>query len=233
MREDHRKALLSNKQQILAFCLRHGLRCTASNWTGKHLRWLRSLELKTMLQEALDEYLITYCTLEDKLKRMDQRIEELAQLPRYKEKVKKLACFLGVRTHTALSVIVETSDFNRFAKAEKFASYLGLVPGECSSGEKQKRLSITKAGNSHVRRLLIQSAHSIAGGRVGYKSRILQKRQEGNSPEDIAYADRANERLRRKHYRMQAKGVKYKVGVTAIARELSCFMWGMMTGNIA
>jgi len=234
MREDHRKALLRVKQQTLAFCLRHGFRySTGSNRTIKHLDWLRSLKLKSMLQETLDEYLITYYTLSDKLNRMDQRIEELAQLPRYIEKVKKLTCFLGVRTHTALGVIVEISDFKRFAKAEKYASYLGLVPGEFSSGEKRKRLGITKAGNSHVRRLMIQSAQSIGGGRVGYKSKALKKRQCGNSAETIAYADRANERLRRKYYRMMSRGVKRNVIITAIARELSCFMWGMMTDHVA
>jgi transposase len=186
-----------------------------------------------MLRETLDEYLITYENLTDKLNRMDTRIEELASLPRYKEKVKKLTCFIGVKTQTALATIVEISDFNRFAKAEKYASYLGLVPGENSSGDKQIRLRITKAGNTHVRKLMVEAAHSYGRGHIGYKPKALKARQFGNTPETIAYADRANERLRRRYYKLISRGMKRNVAITAIARELSCFMWGLMTDNIA
>ena len=111
---------------------------------------------------------------------------------------------------------------------------MGLVPGEDSSGGKQNRLGITKAGNSHVRRLLVEAAQSYTRGTVGHKSADLKRRQSGNSPQVIAYADKANERLRRKFYRMTLKkGANRNVAATAIARELACFMWGMMTDNIA
>ena len=116
--------------------------------------------------------------------------------------MKKLTCLIGIKTYTALSVIVEIGDFKRFAKAEKLAAFLGLVPGEDSSGEKQKRKSITKAGNSHVRKLLVEAAQSYTRGTIGYKSMDLKRRQNGNTPQIIAYADKANERLRRKFYRM-------------------------------
>lgn len=233
MRGDHRKALVTLKHQVTSYTARLGLRCAATNWSDQHVAWLRKLRLEPMLQEALDEYLITYSNLQDKIERMDRRIEELAELPRYQKDVKKLMCFLGVRAHTALTVIVEISDFHRFARAEKFAAYLGLVPGEFSSGDKQKRLGITKAGNSHVRRLLIQSANSIGKGKIGYISKTLKARQRGNDPADIAYANRANERLRRKYYRLTARKTVTNVAKVAIARELACFIWGMMTGNIA
>ena len=81
---------------------------------------------------------------------MDKRIEELAGQNEYKEAVGKLSCFIGVKTHTALSVIVEVGDFKRFANAQNFASYLGIVPGEETSSDNQKRLGITKAGNRHL-----------------------------------------------------------------------------------
>ena len=148
--------------------------------------------------------------------------------------MKKLSCFLGVQTQTALSSIVEVGDFKRFSSAEKFASYLGLVPGEDSSGDGQTRLGITKAGNTHVRRLLVEAAQSYGRGQAGHKSKALKARQQGNPPEVIAYADKANERLRRKYYKMVlSQGKKANVAKTAVARELACFMWGMMTGNIA
>jgi transposase len=236
MRDSQKKALKAVKQQILALVLRQGYRYELGKnyWTGRHVAWLRSLDLGGLLQETLEEYLITYDYLTNKIERLDMRIEELAGTEHYQEKVKKLSCLIGVKTHTALSVIVEVGDFARFAKADKFAGYLGLVPGEDSSGAKQKRMGITKAGNSHVRRLLVESAQSYTRGAVGHKSAALKKRQAGNTPEVIAYADKANERLRRKFYRMVLKNKSQRnVAATAIARELACFMWGMMTDNAA
>ena len=138
MRDDHKLALKKIKQQILAFCLRHNYRYDGnSHWTAAHLRWLKSLQPEALYKEILDEYLLTYTTLSDKLERLDKRIEELASKDEYKEAVKKLCCFIGVKTHTALSVLVEVGDFNGFASAKNFASYLGLVPGENTSSESQ------------------------------------------------------------------------------------------------
>lgn len=235
MRDDHKLALKKVKQQILAFCLRHNYRFDGnSHWTAAHINWLKSLTPEALYKEILDEYLLTYTILSDKLERLDKRIEELAAKDEYKEAVGKLCCFIGVKTHTALSVIVEVGDFKRFASAEKFASYIGLVPGEDSSGDGQTRLGITKAGNRHVRMLLTEASQCYSRGQIGYKSKALKARQDGNTPQVIAYADKANERLRRRYYKMVlSKCKKHNVAKTAIARELACFMWGMMTNNIA
>ena len=235
MRDDHKLALKKVKQQILAFCLRHNYRFDGnSHWTAAHINWIKSLTPEALYKEILDEYLLTYTILSDKLERLDKRIEELAAKAEYKEAVKKLCCFIGVKTHTALSVIVEVGDFKRFASAEKFASYIGLVPGEASSGDGQTRLGITKAGNRHVRMLLTEASQCYSRGQIGYKSKALKARQDGNTPQVIAYADKANERLRRRYYKMVlSKCKKHNVAKTAIARELACFMWGMMTDNIA
>ncbi len=236
MRDNQKKALKIIKQQILALVLRQGYRFDLGKnyWTQKHVAWLRGLDMGGVTQETLDEYLITYEYLMDKIERLDMRIEELAGGERYQENVRKLSCLMGVKTHTALSVLVEIGDFNRFAKADKLAGYLGLVPGEDSSGSRQRNTGITKAGNSHVRRLLVEAAQSYTRGVAGHKSVALKKRQTGNLPEVIAYADKANERLRRKFYRMVLKNKSQRnVAVTAIARELACFMWGLMTDNVA
>ena len=235
MRDDHKLALKKVKQQILAFCLRHNYHYEGnSHWTAAHIKWLRTLEPEALYKEILDEYLLTYQTLSDKIERMDKRIEELAAQDEYSEAVKKLCCFIGVKTHTALSVLVEVGDFKRFASAKRFASYLGLVPGEDSSGDGQTRLGITKAGNRHVRLLLTEAAQCYSRGEIGYKSKSLKERQAGNTPEVIAYADKANERLRRRYYKMVlGKNKKANVAKTAIARELACFMWGMMNDRTA
>ena len=236
MRSDHKLALKKTKQQIMAFCLSYGLHYdgTKSNWTQAHITWLRTLKLDELDREILDEYLLTYEYLTEKIDRIDRRIEELSTDETYAERIKKLRCFIGIKTHSALSLIVETGDFNRFADAQHYAAYLGLNPGEHTSDAKRKGLGITKAGNRHLRTLLIEAAQCYARGHVGSKSRELLARQQGNAPGVIAYADKANERLRRKYYRMVLKcGKKANVAKTAVARELACFIWGMMTENIA
>jgi transposase len=232
MRNDHQLALKKVKQQINAFCLRLGKHYTSgrTKWSQAHLHWLRNMELPALHREILDEYLTTYETTSTRIQAFDQRIEELASRDRYHEPVKQLSCFIGIKTYTALSLLAETGDFTRFARAEHYSSYLGLTPSEKSSGETTRRGSITRAGNTQMRTLLVEAAHCMARGRIGYKSKVLRKRQEGNSPQVIAYADRANERLRRKYYHMIRHGKKHSVAIVAIARELACFIWGMMNG---
>ncbi|MGX8720697.1 MAG: transposase, partial [Eubacteriales bacterium] len=140
----------------------------------------------------------------------------------------------GLEARQSLALVVETGDFSRFKSADRFASYLGLVPGEHSSSDSVKRLGITKAGNKHLRKLLVEASQGICRGKVGVKSKALRKRQQGNSPEVIAYADKANKRLRRKYFKMVHDRYKQRnTAVTAVARELACFVWGMMTDRIA
>jgi len=234
MRNDAKETLKRTKQQLLAFCTRHGRQFTeGSKWTLKHLAWLRKQDFdNAILYETLQEYITLYFQAVDKLELFDKRIEEFAQLGRYEENVKKLSCFIGVKTYTALSTIVETGDFKRFPTAQQYAAYLGLVPGEDSSGDSVRRTGITKAGNSNIRKLLIESSQSYGRGVVGAKSKALKSRQFGNEPKVIAYADKANERLKRKFYKIQFRS-KRNIAVTAVAREMACFIWGMMTDNIA
>ena len=232
MRDDHKLALKKLKQQINAYVLRHGHQYTGTKWTIKHVTWLKKLDFDPIYRETLNEYLASYEEQEAKIERFDKRIEEIAAEARYQENAKKLGCLLGIRTHTALSLIVETGDFKRFAKGNTYAAFLGLAPGEHSSSKNVNRLGISKAGNAHLRWLLIESAKALCKGVVGYKSKALRARQSGQSAEVIAYADKANTRLRSKYYRMIRHGKKNNVAVAAVARELACFIWGMMTGNI-
>jgi len=236
MRDDEKGTLKKIKQRILSFCNRHGKQFTdgRSKWTIKHLSWLSKLDFgNEVLQEAFDEYLVIYHQADSKVKLFDKRIEALAHSGSYEESVKKLLCFIGIREHIALATIVETGDFNRFETAQQYASYLGLAPGESSSGDSRRVTGITKAGNSHVRKLLIEAAQSYSRGAIGAKPKALAKRQAGNDPKDIAYADKANERLKRKYHRLTRLSKDRNTAIAAIARELACFIWGMMTGNTA
>jgi len=233
MRDDHKLALKKVKQQINAFCLRHGHHYTGTKWTRKHISWLKKIELPALYRETVDEYLATYDEQTAKIERFDKRIEEISDQKEYQKKVKELGCLLGIKTHTALSLIVETGDFDRFSKGNTYAAYLGLAPGENSSGDHINRTGLSKAGNSHLRRLLIESARGICKGAIGHKSKELKSRQEGNKAEVIVYADRANTRLRSRYYKMIRHDKKKNVAVAAVARELACFVWGMMTNNIS
>ena len=117
MRNDHKLALKKIKQQINAFCIRHGFCYDGTKWTQAHLKWIKKLEITNRLyRETLDEYMASYEEQEAKIERFNKRIEEIASQTKYHEKVKRLECFLGIKTHTALSLIVETGDFERFAK---------------------------------------------------------------------------------------------------------------------
>jgi len=234
MRDDVQQNLKSIKQQIIALLTRNGRHYDGgSYWTGKHIKWINDIKFEEdILQETLSEYMIEYHHLCDRILSFDTRIEEISTKEVYVEKVKKLKCFLGIKTHTAISLIVETSDFNRFSKGNIYAAYLGLIPGDDSSGDNDNKLGITKAGNRHLRRLLIEAAQCYTRGQIGHISVDLRQRQALCSSETVAYANKANERLRRKYYRMIAKGKKYNVAKTAVARELACFVWGMMTDNI-
>ena len=233
MRDDAQAMVKQTKQQINALCLRHGKAFEGkSRWTPKHMQWLRGIKFENaIVQEAFSEYLVTLEHLTDKVDRLDKRIEKFARQEEYAEKVNKLVCFKGIRVHTAMSLIVETSDFQRFPTAQQYSAFLGLVPGEHSSSDSCHRLPITKAGNSHLQRLLIEAANGYSRVRLGRKCADLKQRQHGNSPDVIAYADKANDRLRRKYVRISTRS-KANVAKAAVTRELACFVWGMMNDKI-
>jgi transposase len=137
MRDNHKLALKRVKQEIIALCHRHGKQYTMqSHWTQSHLAWLKALHFHDpILQETFEELLIQYHQMTEKLEYYDRRILDLSGKEEYAEKVNKLICFNGIREHTALSVIVEIGDFNRFPTAEHFAAY----PGPCSRRTLQRR----------------------------------------------------------------------------------------------
>ncbi len=227
---DQRKV---TRQEISSFCLKYGHKYDGkTTWTDKHMEWLQKLELRPIARETLDEYLIHLDHIDEHIKRIEQRIEDFSTRVEYVEKVKRLKCFLGIKTMTALSCIVEIGDYSRFKKPTEFASFLGLVPGMHDSGDKGKRMPITKAGNSHLRKMLIESSGGICKGRIGYISKDLKKRQMGNDPKVIDYANKGNIRLRKRFYHLSYTGKNPNVAKTAVARELACFIWGMMTDNI-
>lgn len=234
MTNNFKKELKKVKQQILAYVLRLGYNYEGkSKWTIAHIKWLRDLEMGRIEKEILNEYLAQYDLLADKIERFTARIDEFYHTERYEENVSELRCFKGVDTLSAMTIQVETSDFNRFPNAKAYASFTGLTCGEQSSGDKQNRTSITKQGNSTLRTTLVECAQAIVKGSIyAPKSKRLKSRQKGQSVEVIAYADKAAERLKKRYDRLIQRNVPHNKAIVAVARELACFIWGMETGNI-
>ena len=234
MRDSHKKELKRIKQQIVAFCTGHGLFSpTKSNWTVAHLKWLKGLKFNDPVeQEIINEYLSSYTYLCDKIKAMDVRIEVLASEKQYCENVKKLRCIKGIETNVALTLLAEIGDFNRFSKPTDFAAYLGLIPGEQSSGDKVRGTGITKAGNSTLRQKLTEAAKGYWRGRIGMKSATFKKFEKELPKEVTEYALKANTRLQRKFFNMtHVKGKNMNVAASACAREMACFVWGLITNH--
>ena len=220
------------KQQTMAYCHRFGFIFASTYWTNKHFEWFKGLQFdEPLAREILDDYLLDLQTATERVEFYDKRIAEVADEAKYADSVAKLGCFLGMSQARSLAVIAEIGDFKRFDSANHFASYLGLVPGIHASGNKNPRRPITKAGNSHLRKLLVEAAQGICKGQTGHKSKELKKRQSGQSDVVVAYADKGNIRFRKKYYRMIHAGKMRNTAVTAIARELACFIWGMMTNH--
>jgi transposase len=236
LRNTRQQALKRAKQNLLSFLLRRQRRYTegSSYWTLTHHRWLKQQQFTDPLdQETYNEYLQELYDQEEKVARYDARIEELSRLDAYRERVEKLRCFKGIDTHTALSLVCEIGDFSRFATAAQFSAYLGLVPREDSSGQRERRGGITKGGNIRLRMLLIEGANAATRGNLyGAKSKKLKARQAGNTAQVIAYADRAQRRLHRTYNKLVLNSVPRNKAIVAVARELSCFIWGMMNDCI-
>ena len=233
------KAQKRAKQNLLSFLLRKGMVYPyggrANYWTQKFFAWLKTLEFTNASDKySFDEYLAEVHHQMSRVSRLDEKIAEVAKDPLINEGVKKLCCFNGISTVTAVSFISEIGDFSRFAKATYFASFLGLSPGLHSSGLSNQKLGITKAGNKNLRRLLIEAAQSMSHSQIGgKKSQRLLARQKDMDPLVITYADKATERIKRKRTAMIFRGVNANKATTAAAREMACFIWGMMTNNIA
>jgi len=227
-REAAQENLKRIRHQLQKMLVRHGyVFIDGQHWTQKHYRWLEAVEFNQMLlQEVFDCYLTEMRHCLQRVKTLDKELEKLAQSEDYREVVGILRCFYGIKTLTAISIIAEVFDFGRFASARAFMSYLGLTPSESSSGEKEHKGRITKTGNKRVRRLLTEAAWHHRHAYVVNKA--LNKRREGQPQWAIDIADRAGVRLRRRYRRLVNRGKLPCKATTAVARELSGFIWSAL-----
>ena len=198
------------------------------NWTQAHWRWLRSLQFEqAALKIVFEDYLLAIEHLEERLRALNAELEMASQQEPYQERVGWLRCFRGFDTVSALTVVAELHDFRRFDNPRRLMAYLGLVPGELSRGERTRRGAITKAGNRHVRRVLVEAAwhyrHRPAVGQA------LRRRRQGQPAAVIGLADCAQQRLNRRFYRLVlSRGKPPQKAVVAVARELVGFLWAAL-----
>lgn len=226
-REDAKIAERKARQRLSAFLLRHGFRYTGKTaWSRAHIRWITDITMPHRAQQiVLQEYLDTIEECQKRVKRLLDQIRELLPQWRLAPVVDALQALRGVSLIVAATTVAELGDLNRFVKPDQLMAYLGLVPSEASSGEKTRRGGITKAGNGHVRRVLIQAAWAYRlPARV---SRRLHDRQQGLPQPVCSISWDAQIRLCSRYKRLLERGKTKQVIVTAIARELAAFMWAI------
>lgn len=215
------------RKQLLLFLLRHGIVYTGkSPWHKEHLNFLARVVLPHSAQQIVyQESLHQIQELKSRLDRLTQQIEFHVDSWRWKPVVKSFMAFRGVQLIVAAGIVAELGDLSRFSHPKGLMNFLGLVPSEYSSGPHRLQGMITRTGNTHARRLLVEAAWAyVQGPKV---SEIIRKRQVDLPQPIIDIAWNAQLRLCRKYRRLMHRGKNKKVAVVAVARELAAFMWNV------
>lgn len=226
-REDAVREQRNGRHRLKALLLRNGVPYAGkTSWTAAHLRWLSKVSLSYPAQQiAFQEYLHAITQASERIARLEQALRELLPDWGLMPVVQALQGLRGVQLIAAMTLVAELQDFLRFKSPRQLMAYLGLVPSEHSSGPKRRQGSITKAGNSAARRMLVEVAwHYKAEPRV---SPIIAARQDGlpSTVTDIAW--KAQLRLTAKFKRLSARRVMKTKAVVAVARELAGFVWAI------
>lgn len=226
-RDDARLAERRVKQQLQKFLLRQGRRYDSDKrgWTRAYLTWVRQQQFAHEAQQRVLSDTLTALTMASaRIARLDEDITECLPSWTLAPLVKNLQAFYGIKQLTAVGLAAEVGDFSRFPRAGKIMSFVGLVPCESSSGQSRWQGGITKTGNRHVRRLLIEAAWHYVGCRPTPSQRVIDRR-EGIPANIIEIADRAIRRLRRKAQWLAKRKKSSTKIATALARELMGFIW--------
>jgi transposase len=215
------------KHQINSLLLSQGLRWPRSKWTFQHRKWLWELKMPNEhLQMVLDEHLGHLDYLQTRIKYLDQQIEQIADSELYGPAVRKLRAFKGIGTLSAMLFITEITDFRRFPNPRALMAFLGLIPSEDSSGDKQRGGPITKTGNSRCRTQLIECVqHYVKKPQISYRMKADLAQVD---PQSATIAIKCLKRLHKRYWALTMKGKIRPVALTAIAREFVGFIWAMM-----
>lgn len=227
VREDALQDRLRVRHRLGKFLLRQGrvYRKTKA-WGVDHRAWVRTQQFEwASLQKTFEAFMRAVEETEARLATLDQQVYDLAQTDPYRIMVQNLRCLKGIDTLSALTLVVEVQDFRRFERAPALMKMTGLVSSENSSADRIRRGSITKAGNAHLRRVLIEAAWSYQ--RRNVTSANLQKRRQGCPSEVVKIAKKAQDRLHRRYWHLIQRGKPASTAVVAVARELVGFVWAI------
>jgi len=226
-RKDAQNAHRTAKQQLGAFLLRHNIVFSGkSKWSKAYFTWLAGMAMPHPAQQiTLQEYIDTIHTCGERVDRFTEQIRQQSKQCGLGELIKALQSLRGISLVVAATLAAELGDFARFKRPSQLMAFVGLVPSEHSSGDTVKKGAITKTGNGHVRKALIEAAQAYR--LPARKSRALLKRQE-EVPDSIRRISwKAQCRLCGRFARLMARGKKSNVVKTAIARELTGFIWAV------
>lgn len=203
LRDSIQKDITAAKNRLQASLVQLGFKYSGSSMTKWTVDYVSAVVDFIEQQDEIDKFCLekqleNILWRQKDLEQVDKKIEEQAQKEEYAQKVKELCALKGINILTAINIIVTVGDVSRFKTAKSFANYLGLTPGEHSSGEHSNTLGITKAGNTRLRRLLVLSAQAYGKGSSCYKSKDLLRRQEDLDGDFIRYVDKASKRLHKK-----------------------------------
>lgn len=226
-RLDAVRARLKARQQLKALLLRHGRRYTGkTSWRAAHERYLATVSFDHRAQDlAFVEYRQAVSEAQARVERLSEALTQELENWRMRPLVRALMTLRGVDQLVAMTLLAELGELKRFAHPRELMGYLGLVPSEHTSGDKRRLGAITKTGNSHARRVLIEAAWNYR-----FPPRItlpLQKRQERQPANVRAIAWRAQLRLNHRYRKLTARGVQHNKVCVAIARELAGFVWSI------
>jgi transposase len=226
-REDARGDLMRARHRLSKLLLRHGLVYEGAAWTLAHDAWLRAQRFESRpLALAFEECYAAVAQVQGRRDALDRAIAQLATEAAFADVVGRLVCLRGVSTLTALGLTVELGDWRRF-RPQSLGPFLGLVPGEDSSGERRRQGTITKTGNTHARRLLVEAAwHQRRPLRA---SAALERRRQGQPAAVRARADGSARRLHQRWHALEGRGKRRTIVAVAVARELAGHCWALAT----
>ena len=231
--DEAREDLMRQKQRLSKFLLRHGLvfdEVNAAgrrkgNWTGAHWSWIKSISFAEKADnDAFAFYVDAVRQAGEDKRRLERLVAEEAAKPRWGKTVDSLRLLTGVDVMTAADIVFEAGEFARFRNARSFAAWLGLTPSEHSSGEKVARGGITKAGNKHLRRVMVEAAWHYLSASPHSKDLA-----PGQSPDPAArrHASKGVRRLVERRAALLERGVHKNKANVATARELACWCWAV------
>lgn len=224
-----REDCADTRRRLRSFLLRMNIRrAEGDTWTKEFVTWLRGLKLaEPSHQTTLVMMLREFDMRREQVEAWDRHLEQLAQTPAFESKVRALTCLKGVARYGALVLATEVLSPERFRSAGQLMSYVGLVVAEDSTGTRQRRLSITKTGNTHARHMLVEAAHASRFKSLN-RGKEIKQRRAGQPAWAVDLAMKAERRLHDRYMHLTRAGKPDSVVITAIARELAGFVWAML-----